>query len=374
MIARLEQLVSVPSLSGQEDAVVDVVAAELRDAGLHVQRQGNNIWCEFGDQPRPRLLFNSHLDTVPAGEGWTGDPHTLRREGDRLIGLGANDAKGCVTAMIEAALALKARLDRGTPLGGTLVLALTAEEENSGAGLGTIVDQLAPLDAALVGEPTRMQPMIAQRGLLILRGIAHGRTAHPANITPAKADNAIMKAAEELLRLRDFDWGPSHRLLGPCQGHVTMISGGRARNVIPDSCEFFLDVRTTPRESHAKLFQRLCKHLQCELQIHSDRLVPVETKASAPIIAAVCSALPGVAPAGSGTMSDMIYLAGTPMVKIGPGDSPRSHTPNEYICADELAHGASGYELCALAFFERMARNANRTAAVAQTSAGGPAS
>ncbi len=371
MIPRLARLVAVPSLSGQEAALADAVSAELCDAGLRVQRSGNNLWCEIGDQPRPRLLFNSHLDTVPPGEGWTGDPFTLRHEGERLIGLGANDAKGCVVTLIEAALTLKARLDRGERLGGTLVLALTGEEENSGAGLGTIVDQLQPLDAALVGEPTRMQPMIAQRGLLILRGIARGRAAHPANVAPTNADNAILNAAAQLLRLRDFDWGPSHPLLGPCQGHVTMISGGRARNVIPDHCEFFLDVRTTPRESHADLYQRLRAYLQCELLIHSDRLIPVETDPAAPIVAAVCSALSGVTPAGSPSMSDMIYLAGIPTIKIGPGDSSRSHTPDEHVCSDELARGAAGYQLCALAYFERMARGAGPAAVAAHTNAGG---
>lgn len=355
MIARLERLVSTRSVSGEEAALADVVSAELRAAGLEILRQGNNVWCEVGDAPRPRLLFNSHLDTVPPGDGWTGDPFTLRRIDDKLIGLGANDAKGCVTAMIEATLALRAQLAHGEAIGGTVVLALTAEEETSGAGLGTILAALGPIDAALVGEPTSMAPMIAQRGLLILRGVARGRTAHPANVTPNIAENAVIKAAEDLARLRDFDWGPTHALLGPCHGNVTVIKGGTARNVIPDACEFFLDIRTTPRESHHDLYRRLRNYLQCELHIHSERLGPVETRAEEPIVAAVGDALPRATPSGSPTMSDMVYLTGMPAVKIGPGESPRSHTPDEFVTADELAQGAAGYARIALAFFSRMA-------------------
>ncbi len=371
MIERLEKMVAIRSISGAEDALADAVCAELRAAGLDVGREGNNIWCTVGDRPRPRLLLNSHLDTVPPGDGWSGDPFTLRRDGDRLVGLGANDAKGCVTALMEAAFKLKARLDRGERLGGTVVLALTAEEETSGAGLGTILENLQPLDAAFVGEPTQMKPMIAQRGLLILRGVAGGRTAHPANVSPKDADNAILKAAEALLRLREFDWGPTHPVLGPCQGHVTIIKGGAARNIIPDTCEFFLDVRTTPLESHADLHRRLSQHLPCELLVHSDRLVPVETDAREVIVEAVCAALPGVTPGGSSTMSDMVYLAGIPAIKLGPGDSRRSHTPDEYVRADELVQGAAGYERCALTYFERMRQTAESAAPATQAHTGG---
>lgn len=351
MISRLQRYVATPSLSREEAALADLVAADLEAAGLRVRRQANNLWTELGDAPRPRLLLNSHLDTVPPGAGWTGDPFSPQLRDGRLTGLGANDAKGCVTAMIEAAIALSDTLHRGRPLGGTLVLALTAEEEISGNGLGTILEQVLPIDAAIVGEPTGLTPMTAQRGLLILRAVARGRTAHPANTPPERASNAIVAAARDIARLQDFDWGPPHPLLGRTHANVTKINGGVALNVIPDACEFFIDVRTTPGESHRQLCERLRRVLECELHIRSERLVPVSTDTSQPIVQAVLRALPGSQPSGSPAMSDMVFLAGTPAVKIGPGQSPRSHTPDEYLLVDELHAGAAAYERIAREFF-----------------------
>lgn len=351
MIDRLKRYISIRSVTRDEGALADAVTCDLTAAGLSVQRSDHNLWCVFGDQPRPRLLLNSHLDTVPAGDGWDTDPWTPTERDGAIHGLGANDAKGCVTAMLTAALVLKRELDAGKPLGGTVVLALTAEEEISGRGLGTIRPQLLPLDAALVGEPTNLVPMIAQRGLLILKLTTHGRTAHPANTPRGTADNAILKALHAIERLDTFDWGPHHPLLGDCWAHVTQINGGVARNVIPDRCEFWLDVRTTPAETHAELVHRLRSFVDAEVHVHSDRLVPVQTAGDAAIVQAVRAALPDAAPAGSPAMSDMVFLPGVPTVKIGPGISARSHTPNEFITGAELAAGAAAYERIVRAYF-----------------------
>ena len=201
--------------------------------------------------------------------------------------------------------------------------------------------------------------MIAQRGLLILRGVAHGRSAHPAHTPFADANNAILNAADDLAKLSEFDWGSEHALLGGCHAHVTQISGGVARNVIPDRCEFYLDIRTTPAESHAALFERLSESFDCELTVHSDRLVAVETAESEPIVGAVLRALPDAKPAGSPAMSDMVFLADVPCVKIGPGSPSRSHTPDEYVTADELAAGASAYERIIQAYFDIQGRAAD---------------
>jgi acetylornithine deacetylase len=352
VIERLMRYIATRSLSRMEHALVDVVAADLTRAGLLVRRQGNNLWCELGDAPHPRLLLNSHLDTVPPQHGWSADPWKPRRLDGRVIGLGANDAKGCVVAMIAAVLRLQSRLARGIRLGGAVVLALTAEEEISGQGLGTIVDQLRPLDAAIVGEPTGLIPMIAQRGLLVLRGTARGRTAHPANTPTNSPDNAIHTAARDLAALPDFDWGPPHPLLGRCHAHVTQICGGSTLNVVPDACEFHMDVRTTPGESHAALHQRLARAMRSELTIHSARLEPVETDPDALIVSAVRRALRGAQPAGSPTMSDMVFLKGVPSVKIGPGQSARSHTPDEFILEHELAAGIAAYDAIVQQYYD----------------------
>jgi acetylornithine deacetylase len=349
MIERLARYVAVPSVSGNETALADMIASELAGEGFDVRREGNNLWSEAGDAPRPRLLLNSHLDTVPAGEGWTGDPWQPRRLGDQLIGLGANDAKGCVTAMIEAFLAARRGADGG-PFHGTIVLALTAQEETAGEGLAEILDRLRPLDAAVVGEPTGLTPMTAQRGLLILEATARGRTAHPGNTPPEAAENAVVAAAEDVLRLREFDWGGSHPRLGPPHGNVTMIRGGIAHNVIPDACEFCIDVRTTPLESHAALCARLKRFLRSELAVRSQRLVPIETPEDSPIVRAACAAT-GKPPQGSGTMSDMVFLTGIPAVKLGPGQSQRSHTRDEFILESELIAGAAAYREIIKSYF-----------------------
>lgn len=343
LVDRLCRLVATRSLSKHEGPIADLVAAELTAAGVDVARCGHSIYCQLGDAPRPRMLLNSHLDTVPPASGWSADPWTPRVEGGRVTGLGANDAKGCVAAMIETLLGVKRDLDRGRGLGGTLVLALTAEEETTGRGLIDTLPLIQPIDAAIVGEPTGLTPMIAQRGLLILRCLARGRTSHPANTPPDTAENAIQNALADIVRLHDFDWGEPHPLLGRCHAHVTWISGGLARNVIPDVCEFWLDVRTTPLESHAALTARLRELLRSEVHVHSDRLVPVQTAESEPVVQAVLRALPGTRPAGSATMSDMVTLRGVPCVKIGPGESARSHTPDEYVRAEELEAGAAAY-------------------------------
>jgi len=341
-IERLAEYAAVPSLSGAEAELADLIAGQLAAEGIVVHREGNNLWVELG-AGRPRLLLNSHLDTVPPGQGWTADPWLPRRGEGRLTALGANDAKGCVAAMVESFLALHRQMVHDKrKFSGTLILALTAEEETAGTGLAAILDRLRPLDAAIVGEPTGLAPVIAQRGLMILRGVARGRAAHTANTPPQAAANAIVLAAENILRLQSFDWGPCHERLGRAHAHVTGIQGGIAHNVIPDVCEFRLDIRTTPLESHAALFSRLKAFLHSELTVHSDRLVPVETSSEELIVRVACS-VSGRPPAGSATMSDMVFLSGIPAVKLGPGQSVRSHTPDEYILESELAEGVATY-------------------------------
>lgn len=353
LVDRLTRLVATRSISRDEDAIATLLQRELAAAGLSVQRHLNNIWFEIGDAPRPRLLFNSHIDTVPAAAGWSADPWTPTSAHGRITGLGANDAKGCVTALVEAALRLHRDLRAGSPLGGTLVVALTAEEEISGRGLSDVLPLIGSIDAGIVGEPTSLRPMTAQRGLLILKLTARGRTSHPANTPADTPDNAIFNAATEIVRLRDFDWGASHPLLGACHAHPTMITGGVARNVIPDACEFWLDVRTTPNQPHREVLERLRSYCRCEIHVHSERLVPVQTADDADIVQACLAALPGKSPAGSPAMSDMVFLAGTPAVKIGPGDTRRSHTPDEYLLVDELVQGAAAYERIAREYFAR---------------------
>ena len=327
----------------------------MAEAGLEVHRLGNNLWAEIGDAPRLRLLLNSHLDTVPPGEGWTSDPWTPRREADRLVGLGANDAKGCVTALIEAVLAMHRRMQQGERLGGTIVLALTAGEETTNEGMAEILDHLRPLDAAIVGEPTGLTPMIAQRGLLILKGIAPRASAHPGNTPPQLAENAVVVAAADVLRLQEFDWGPSHPQLGRAHGNVTIIHGGIAHNVIPEACEYCLDIRTTPLEPHAALFARLQAFVRSDLAVRSERLVPIETSQDAAIVQATCAAT-GKKPEGSAHHERHGFSGWYP----GRQDRPRPkcplHTRDEFILNAELLDGAAKYGGIIQSYFAAAAR------------------
>jgi acetylornithine deacetylase len=339
----LSALVAVPSVSRSEGAVADLLRSHLEARGLAVRREGHNLWFEVGCG-RPRLLLVSHLDTVPAGDGWTRDPHAAAWEDDRLVGLGANDAKGCVAAMATAALALAAE---PACLDGTLVVAFTAEEEVGGAGIASIRERLEPIDAAVVGEPTCLEVCVAQRGLVILRCVAHGRTAHAAH--PECGVNAIHTAASDIVRLSAMRFG-EHPRLGETTAQVTRIGGGRASNQVPDACEFFVDVRTSPGITAESIVERLHGALASEVHVHSARYLPCATDEAHPIVVAALRASGRAHGAGSRTTSDWAFLSDLPAIKAGPGDTSRSHRPDEYLTRAELTAGVAFYRRLALAY------------------------
>ena len=332
----LQRLVATASVSGQEGPVADLIQGLLEERGLQVQREGHNLWFEIG-QDGPRLLVNSHLDTVPPCEGWSADPWATDWSEERLVGLGANDAKGCVASMLWTALELAAS---ASTLGGTAVFAFTAEEETGGKGIATLLDRLGPLDAAIVGEPTGLQVCAAQRGMLILRCVAKGQSAHVAHA--ALGENAIHKAARDIARLELFRF-EGHPLLGASRPQVTQIKGGLARNQVPDSCEFFVDLRTTPNLDHEELARFFASQLESEVHVHSARYLPKATESGEPIVQAALAAAGAAGPVGSATTSDWAWLGAVPAVKVGPGDTHRSHRPDEYLLRSELQKGAAFY-------------------------------
>ncbi len=344
----LHQLVAIPSVSGQEGPIADRVQSLLQGWGAAVFRQGNNLWAEAG-QGAPRLLLNSHLDTVPPCAGWTGDPQAPAWKGDRLVGLGANDAKGCVTAML---LAFR-QLLQAPPIEGTVVLALTAEEETGGQGIATILDRLGPLDAAVVGEPTGLQVCAAQRGMLLLKVTAHGEGAHVAHAH--LGDNAIHKAAKDITKLSQLRFEP-HPLLGETRAQVTQVEGGLARNQVPDACTLFVDLRTTPNLDHAGLAQAFAAELEGEVKVHSGRYAPKATDPAHPIVRAALKAAGMASPVGSATTSDWAFLGDLPAVKAGPGDTHRSHRPDEWISRAELEAGVAFYQAVVPAYLALAAR------------------
>jgi acetylornithine deacetylase len=339
-------LVGTPSVSGEEGPLADLLAELLSARGFQVQRQGHNLWFSFGKQGGARVLLNSHLDTVPPCAGWEGDPFTPLWNGARLQGLGANDAKGCVAAILLAAFELSQQ-----ELAGEVVVALTAEEETGGNGIATILDQLGPLDGAVVGEPTGLRVCAAQRGLLILKCTARGQSGHVANAQMLGAENAIHKAARDISRVAAMAF-PIHPLLGSQKAQVTQIQGGLRRNQVPDACEFFVDLRTGPDQDHDALAADFQGQLESEVAIHSKRYLPKGTDAAHPIVRAALQAAGKAGPVGSGTTSDWAFLGAIPGVKVGPGDTFRSHTPNEYLTLPELEAGAAFYANLVPAFFK----------------------
>lgn len=344
----LALLVSIPSVSGNERAIADRLTELLRTEGFGVERDGDNIWFAIGGNASPHMLLLSHLDTVPPCDGWETDPFTPTIIEQKMIGLGANDAKGCVAAMILAA----GELGRAA-IEGCVTFAFVAGEEKDGSGIRTTLPHLREIDAAIVCEPTSLQVCNAQRGMLILRCTARGKSAHVAHATAG--ENAIHKAARDVIRLADMRFEP-HDSLGQARAQVTQISGGLARNQVPDVCEFYVDLRTTPNLRHDALVRQVSGALESEVIVHSARYEPIATDATQPIVQAALEAAGNAQPVSSNTASDWAFLRDIPAVKVGPGDTQRSHRPNEYLLLGELEGGAQFYQRAVRAYFARMAK------------------
>ena len=249
---------------------------------------------------------------------------------------------------------------------GRLVVALTACEETGGGynGMETMRREvfghaLPEVSAALVGEPTELRPCLAQKGLLILEATAHGRTSHAARAH--LGDNAITKAARDLIALEDVTFDRADPLLGAPTANATLVEGGIAKNVIPDQCRFTLDVRSTPAYTHAELTEVVRGALESEVSVYSDRLVPCATDRAEPIAQSVLEAVAALAPTlgleaepfGSPTASDWIFLSDVPAVKIGPGRSELSHTPDEHVTVGQLEAAVEVYAEIARRYFDR---------------------
>lgn len=344
----LEFLVSIPSVSGSERELADRLRDELRGYGFVVEREGDNIWFSLGRDERPHLLLLSHLDTVPECDGWTGDAFKPRIADGKLTGLGANDAKGCVAAMILAAREL-----RDQPVEGRVTFAFVAQEECGGDGIRATKPKLGIIDAAVIGEPTSLQVCTAQRGMLILRCAARGESAHVAHAE--LGENAIHKAARDISRLTAMQFEADSRL-SRTVAQVTQITGGRARNQVPDTCEFFVDLRTTPNLNHTAVTAEIKTLLESEVTVHSLRYEPVATDEQERIVIAALQAAAATTTVGSATASDWAFLRDVPAVKIGPGDTNRSHRPNEYLLLSELEAGGQSYAQLARNYFALAAK------------------
>lgn len=332
----LKEMISTPSVSHDEAAVADIVTRFLDDEGFDVKRFGNNICVEAGerDASLPTLLLNSHIDTVRAVEGWVRDPFTPVEEEGRLYGLGSNDAGASVVSLIAAFIMLsKSRQPYN------LVLLLSCEEEISGkGGLSSVTDKIGKIDFAVVGEPTGMRPAIAEKGLMVLDGEVYGEAGHAAR---NEGVNAIYKAMEVVDTLRTLRFGKESPMLGPVKISVTQINAGTQHNVVPDLCSLVVDVRTTDAYSNVETLELICAAVpQCKLTPRSTRLNPSGVSVAHPLVQR--AQMLGLEPFGSPTLSDQALMS-WPSLKMGPGDSARSHTADEYICLDEIRQAIEYY-------------------------------
>ena len=332
----LKAMIRIPSLSKEEAGTADLLAKFLTERGVEVHRKKNNVWAfnKYYDPAKPTILLNSHHDTVKPNSAYTRDPFEPSVEGDRLYGLGSNDAGASGVSLIAAFLYYNDRSD----LKYNLCVAITAEEENSGHdGLECVIPELGPLEFAVVGEPTLMQLAIAERGLMVLDCTAHGRAGHAAR---EEGDNAIYKAMKDIEWFRTFRFPKVSDLFGAVKMSVTSISAGTQHNVVPAECRFTVDVRVTDRYTNEEVLDIIRQHVACDVQPRSTRLRPSSISPDHPIVRAGIAL--GRTTYGSPTTSDQALLD-IPSLKLGVGDSARSHSADEFVHLSEIREGIDLY-------------------------------
>ena len=347
-VALLKEMVRFPSLSGEESDIASFVEEYVQRDGVTVERLDDNVIFSIGDGD-DTLLLNTHLDVVPPSSDHPYDPFDPVQVEGQLYGRGSVDAKASGAAMTTALLSLAE--EGWTPDDGRVMVALTTNEESGGKenGLQDVRPHLPDLDAAVIGEPTSLQPCVAQKGLLILKVHAHGTSAHAGR--SHLGENAISKAAEAIRQVEGLSLDREDPYLGSPNVTVTMIEGGSANNVVPEHSVFTVDVRTTPAYTHDELIQVFREHVDAEVEVYSQRLVPCATPDDTRIATAAQTALPDTEPFGSPTCSDWVFLHDVPAVKLGPGLSERSHTAEEHIETAEVHRAVDVYRDLIRAYF-----------------------
>ncbi|MBK9464037.1 MAG: M20 family metallo-hydrolase [Chitinophagaceae bacterium] len=333
----LKELISIPSFSKEEDQTAGILCRFIGTKGIVHTRVGNNVFAlnKHFDDKKPTILLNSHHDTVKPNPQYTRNPFTPEIEDGKLFGLGSNDAGGCLVSLIATFLHFYEKPD----LRYNIILAATAEEEISGSGgIEYTLPYLPKIDFAIVGEPTQMQMAVAERGLMVLDCIAHGKAGHAAR---NEGKNAIYKA------MKDIEWFRTHQLtkiselLGPSKMSVTVIeTENKAHNMVPSQCKFVVDTRINELYSFEEVIDIIKANVQCEVTPRSTRLRSTSIAIGHPLVIAGINL--GRTYYGSPTTSDKALMP-FPTLKIGPGDSARSHTADEYIYIDEIKNGIELY-------------------------------
>lgn len=335
-VTLLKELIAIPSISRDETKAADKLSEYLNKWDLPHGREGNNLWvgCPDWDNNRPTVMLNAHIDTVKPVSSWTRDPFTPTQEGDALYGLGSNDCGGGLVALLQTYRIMLTR-----PRNYNILWVASAEEEVSGEnGFSRVLQRLPDIAVAIVGEPTGMQPAIAEKGLMVIDGYAYGKSGHAAR---EGGINAIYEALDDLIWLRDYKFRKNSPLLGPTKLTVTVIEGGTQHNVIPDTLHFVIDVRTNEFYQNEYLFEFLRKKMKkCKLQARSFRLHSSSIPVDHPLVRRCVER--GMQPFGSPTLSDQALMP-FHSLKLGPGDSNRSHSADEFIRISEIEHAIDTY-------------------------------
>lgn len=346
----LRWLIATPRTSRNEQGAADIMQRTIESYGFKVGREANNVWAidPHYDAALPTVLLNAHLDTVRPVNSWTRNPYEPCLEGDTLYGLGSNDCGGGLVSLLQVFRIITNTQhptpNTQNPTSNTqypnfnLVYLASAEEEVTGSeGIVRALPLLPKIDVAIVGEPTGMQPAIAEKGLMVIDGIAHGQSGHAAR---NEGVNAIYEALDDLVWLRDYRFEKVSPLLGPTKMTVTVLNAGTQHNVVPDECRFTIDVRTNEHYRNEDVFQFLQQHVRSELHARSFRLHSSSIPVEHPLVQR-CLQM-GMTPFGSPTLSDQSVMP-FPSMKLGPGESARSHSANEFIRVSEIANAISTY-------------------------------
>ena len=329
-------LISTPSVSRNEKDAADIMEQTIRSYGFEPQREANNLWIidPHYDESRPTLLLNAHIDTVKPVASWSREPFSPDVEDGVLYGLGSNDCGGGLCSLLQIFRMLTEK-----PQSYNLIYLASAEEEVSGKdGITRALPLLPHIDLAIVGEPTGMNPAVAEKGLMVLDVIAHGKSGHAAR---NEGVNAIYEALDDMRWIRDYKFEKVSEFLGPTKMTLTVVNAGTQHNVIPDKCTMLVDIRTNEFYDNEEVYEFIRQHLKSEVKAHSFRLKSSRIDPEHPLIRK-CVAM-GMKPFGSPTLSDQALMH-FPSFKLGPGESSRSHSANEFIRISEIRDAIAKYE------------------------------
>lgn len=333
----LKELIAIPSFSKEEDQTAGILCRFIGAKGIQHTRVGNNVFAlnKYFDEKKPTILLNSHHDTVKPNSQYTQDPFSPVVEEGKLFGLGSNDAGGCLVSLIVTFLYFYNKQG----LKYNIIFAATAEEEISGTGgIEYTLPYLPTIDCAIVGEPTQMQMAVAERGLMVLDCISHGKAGHAAR---NEGENAIYIALKDIEWFQNFNFEKVSDLLGPSKMSVTVIeTENKAHNVVPSVCKFVVDTRINELYSFEEVIAIIKANVQCEVTPRSTRLRSTSITLDHPLVKAGLNI--GRTCYGSPTTSDKALMP-FPALKMGPGDSARSHSANEYIYINEIQQGIELY-------------------------------